>query len=84
MEEKDFIKNEYNELFSSFNFNENAQINNLEKSPNSSGSFKLSTPLIKDIKDIKNIKENNTKNTDREIKVGNYLIKKNIRKRYFW
>ena len=83
MEEKDFIKNEYNELFSSFNFNENAQINNLEKSPNSSGSFKLSTPLIKDIKDIKNIKENNTKNTDREIKVGNYLIKKTLGKGTF-
>ena len=83
MEEKDFIKNEYNELFSSFNFNENNQINSSEKSPNSFGSFKLSTQLIKDLKDIKLIKENNSKNTDREIKIGNYLIKKTLGKGTF-
>ena len=70
MEEKDIIKKDYNELFSTINFNENAQINNLEKSQNSSGSFKLSTHLIKDIKDIKSTKENNSKNTDKEIKIG--------------
>ena len=83
MEEKDFIKNEYNELFSSFNFNENNQINSSEKSPNSFESFKLSTQLIKDLKDIKLIKENNSKNTDREIKIGNYLIKKTLGKGTF-
>ena len=83
MEEKGIIKKDFKELFSTFNFNENNQINNSEKSPNSFGSLKLSTKLIIDIKDIKNIKDNNSKNIDKEIKIGDYLIKKTLGKGTF-
>ena len=83
MEEKDIIKKDLKELFSTFNFNENVQFNSSEKSPNSFGSLKLSTKLINDIKDIKSIKENNLKNTDKEIKIGDYVIKKTLGKGTF-
>ena len=80
MKEKDFIKKDLKDLFSSFN--DNNQINLLEKSNNSLDSYKLSTQLIKDIND-KNQEKNNSKYKENEIKIGNYLIKKTLGKGTF-
>ena len=80
MNEKDFIKKDLKDLFSSFN--DNNQINLLEKSNNSLDSYKLSSQLIKDISD-KNQEKNNSKNKEKEIIIGNYLIKKTLGKGTF-
>ena len=80
MEEKDnTIKKGLNDIISSFNFNENNKNNNLEKSPESYESCKLSTKLIKDLNNFKDIQ----KDKELEIKVGNYLIKKTLGKGTF-
>ena len=80
MEEKDItIKNGLNDILSPFKFNENNKNNNLDKSPESYESFKLSTKLIKDLNNLKDIQ----KNKEIEIKVGNYLIKKTLGKGTF-
>ncbi len=80
MEEKDItIKNGLNDILSPFKFNENNKNNNLDKSPESYESFKLSTKLIKDLNNLKDIQ----KDKEIEIKVGNYLIKKTLGKGTF-
>ena len=69
---------DYDELIPSFEYNEDNQTINFDKSSNSNNSNKISDSKIK-----KN--EDNSKNEDKEkeIKIGNYLIKKTLGKGTF-
>ena len=80
MKEKDFIKKDLKDLFTSFNYKENINIDTLEKSVNSLETLKLSTKLLKD---INSKKDKNLNNIEKDIRVGNYLIKKTLGKGTF-
>ena len=75
MKDKESINNDFEEIDSPFKFIEDSQTNNYEKSTTSL----ISSPIIKKTKK----EEENNKNIEKEMKIGNYLIKKTIGKGTF-
>ena len=76
MKDNNKINSDYEEYIPSFEYNEDSQTINFDKSSNSNNSIKISNSKTK-----KN--EENSKNEEKEIKIGNYLIKKTLGKGTF-
>ena len=73
MKDNNKINSDYEEYIPSFEYNEDSQTINFDKSSNSNNSINSKTK--------KN--EENSKNEEKEIKIGNYLIKKTLGKGTF-
>ena len=78
MKENNKNNSDYDEFIPSFECNEDNQTINFDKSSNSNNSSKISNSKIK-----KNEESSKKEEKEREIKIGNYLIKKTLGKGTF-
>ena len=78
MKENNKINTDYDEYIPSFEYNEDNQIINFDKSSNSNNSSKISNSKTK-----KNEENSKNEEKEKEIKIGNYLIKKTLGKGTF-